>query len=49
VLHRLLVRDADEHPLADHVVQRLERQVRIDRAGAVAEEQRAVMHFARVT
>ena len=48
VLDRLLVRDADEHPLPDHVVERLERQVRVDRAGAVAEEQRAVMHFARV-
>ena len=35
-------------PLADHVVERLERQVRIDRAGAVAEQQRAVMHLARV-
>ena len=45
VLHRLLVRDADEDPLADHVVERLERQVRIHRPGAVAEEQRAVVHF----
>ena len=48
VLDRLLVRDADEDALADHVVERFERQVRIDRAGAVAEQQRAVMHFARV-
>ena len=35
-------------PLPDHVVERLERQVRVHRAGAVAEQQRAVMHFARV-
>jgi hypothetical protein len=42
------VRDADEQALADHVVERLERQVRVDHAGAVAEQQRAVMHFARV-
>ena len=35
-------------PLADHVVERLERQVRVDRAGAVAEQQRAVVHLARV-
>ncbi len=40
--------DADELPLPDHVVERLERQIRIDDAGAVAEEQRAVMHLARV-
>ena len=42
------MRDADEHPLADHVVERLEREIRIHRARAVAEQQRAVMHFARV-
>ena len=35
-------------PLADHVVERLERQIRIDGAGAVADQQREVMHFARV-
>ena len=35
-------------PCADHVVERLERQVRIHRAGAVADEQRDVMDFARV-
>ena len=33
---------------AEHVVERLEREVRIDGAGAVAEQQRAVVHFARV-
>ena len=48
VLDRLLVRDADEQPLLDHVVERLEREVRVDDAGAVAEQQRAVMHLARV-
>ena len=35
-------------PLPDHVVERLERQIRVDDAGAVAEQQRAVVHFARV-
>ena len=48
VLDRPLVRDADENPLPDHVVERLEGEVRVHRAGAVAEQQRAVMHFARV-
>ena len=32
----------------DHVAERLERQIRIDHAGAVAEQQRAVVHFARI-
>ena len=48
VLHRLLVRDANEDPLANHVVERLEREVRVHRAGAVAEQQRTVVHFTRV-
>ena len=38
----------DQQPLADHVVERLEGEVRIHRAGAVAEQQRAVVHLARV-
>jgi hypothetical protein len=45
---RLLVRDADEEALLDHVVQRLEREIRVDHAGAVAHQQRAVMDLARV-
>ena len=45
---RLIVRHAHELTLADHVVERLEGEIRIDRARAVAEEQRAVMHFPRV-
>ena len=48
VLDRLLVGDADEEALLDHVVQRLEREIRVDHPRAVAEEQRAVMHLARV-
>ena len=36
-----------QQALADHVVERLEREIRIDRAAAVADEQREVMHFAR--
>jgi hypothetical protein len=46
--HRLVMGDADELPLPDHVGERFERQVRIDDAGAVAEEQCAVVHLARV-
>ena len=34
-------------PCADHVVERLERQVRIDGAATVADEQREMMHLAR--
>ena len=37
-----------QRALADHVVERLEREIRIDRAGAVANQQRDVMHLARV-
>ena len=31
----------------DHVVERREREIRIDRAGAVADEQAKCMHLAR--
>src|SRR5207249_5306647 len=48
ILHRLLVRDTDEQPLLNHVVERLEREIRVDDARAVPEQQRAVMHLARV-
>src|SRR2546422_7897209 len=48
MLHRLFVRGADEQPLLNHVVQRLEREIRVDDARAVSEQQRAVMHLARV-
>ena len=34
--------------LADHVIQRLEREIGIDGAGAVADEQREMMHLARL-
>ena len=37
-----------EQALADHVVQRLEGQVGVDGAGAVAEQQREVVHLARL-
>jgi hypothetical protein len=40
--------DAGQQPLADHVVERLEGEVGIDRARAVADEQREVMHLARL-
>ncbi len=43
-----VVRDALEQPLPEHVVEGLEREVRVDRAGAVADQQRDVMHFARL-
>ena len=43
-----LVVDVGQQALADHVVERLEGQVRIDRAAAVADQQREVMHLARL-
>src|SRR5439155_24367219 len=48
VLHRLVVADADELPLADHVLERLEREIRVDDTRAVAEQERTVVNFARV-
>ena len=33
-------------PLPDHVVERLERQIRVDRAGAITQEQGEVMNLA---
>jgi len=41
-----LVVDAGEHALVDHVVDRLEDDVRVDHAHAVADEQREVVHLA---
>jgi hypothetical protein len=35
-------------PLADHVVERLEGDVRVDRPGAVAQQQREVVDLPRV-
>ena len=46
-LDGLLVRQAGQHSAADHVVERLEREVRVHGAGAVADEQRQMVHFAR--
>ena len=48
VERRLLARHALDHALRDHVVEGLEREVRVHRPGAVADEERDVMHFARV-
>ncbi len=42
-----LVVEVDQQALADHVVKRLKRHVRIDGAATVADEQREVMHLAR--
>ena len=42
------MRHAHQQALANHVVERLEGEVRIHGAGAVAEQQRAVVHLARV-
>ena len=36
-----------EHPLPDHVIERLEGQIRVDGAGAVADEKGEVMDLAR--
>ena len=46
--HRLVVGHAGQQPLAQQVVQALEGEIRVDRAGAVAHEQRDVVHFAGV-
>src|SRR6476659_3520408 len=45
VQHGLMMRNAGQLAAADHVVERLEGQVRVDDSGAIAEEQRAVMYF----
>ena len=46
VLHRLFVVDAGEHPLLDHVVDRLKGQVRVDGSDAVAQQHGKVVHLA---
>jgi hypothetical protein len=46
VLDRLLVRDVDEDPLPDHVIERFEGQIGVHGAGAVAEQQRTMVNFA---
>ena len=46
-LHRVVVRDVRQQSLADQIVERLEGEVRIHRAGAVTEQQRDVVHLAR--
>ena len=37
-----------DDPLPEHVVEGFERQIRVDRAGAIADEQRDVVHFTSV-
>ena len=48
VLARSLVIDVDEAIVANHAVDRFERDVWVDRARAVTDEQCEVMHFARL-
>ena len=48
VLDRLGLVDAHQQALTDHVIERLEGEVRIDRAGTVTDEQRHVMDLARL-
>lgn len=48
IFHGLLRRDANEQPFPDHILDRLERQIRIDRAYPIAEQQRIMMHFPRL-
>ena len=50
VLHRLVRVHAAEavQVVGDHVLDRLEREVRVDRPGAVADQQRHVVHLAGV-
>ena len=45
---RLLGRDAGDRPAADEVLDGLHREVRVDRGGAVADQQRDVVHLADV-
>ena len=40
--------DIDQQPLADHVVHRFEGEIRVDRPRAVTDQQREMMHFARL-
>ena len=47
IFYRLFVIHAGEHSLTDHVVERLEGEVGVDGADAVAEQEGEVMHFAR--
>ena len=49
VLHGLVGVDAGEAPLGDHVFDRFEREVGVDRSRAVAHEQRHVMHLAGIS
>ena len=44
-----LVIDAGEQRFPDHAIDRLERHVGINRGGAIADEEREVVHFTRVT
>ena len=48
VLDRVGERDAGQVPFRDQIVERLEREVRIDDARAEPEQERAMMHLARV-
>ena len=43
-----LVVDVGEQSLADHVIERLEGEVRVDSADAIADQQRKVMNLARL-
>ena len=47
VLDRLLVVEARQHPLLDHVIQGFEGQVGVDGIDAVAEQHGKVVHLAR--
>ena len=49
ILLRLIERDVlGKHPFARHVRKRLESEIGIDRAGAIADQQAEMMHFARL-
>jgi len=48
VIDRILSRHPGDQPVRDHVVNRLECEIRIDDAGAVAKQERHVVHFAGV-
>ena len=47
-LMAVLWSSVDQQALANHFVERLEREIRIDGAATVADEQRKMMHLARL-
>ncbi len=49
MIDRLAVIDAREQVLANHVIERLKREIRIDRRRAVSDQQTIMMDLSRVS